>query len=63
MRRLAEAKRPTSEVVAEVVGLAVGSSVNYAQSLAQVVDFYLDAARAKVVELGPTVMYTAQLNR
>ena len=47
MRRLAEAKRPTSEVVAEVVGLAVGSSVNYAQSLAQVVDFYLDAARAK----------------
>ena len=44
--KLAESGRPTRELVAEVVGLAVGSSVNYAQAAAQVVDFYLDGARA-----------------
>ena len=33
-------------MVAEIVGLAVGSSVNYAQAIAQVVDFYLDDARS-----------------
>ena len=47
MARLAESGRPVKEVVAEIVGLSVGSSVNYAQALAQVVDFYLDEARAK----------------
>ena len=47
MARLAESGRPVKEVVAEVVGLSVGSSVNYAQALAQVVDFYLDPARAR----------------
>ena len=30
-----------------MIGLAVGSSVNYAQAVAQVVDFYLDDSRAK----------------
>ena len=31
LRRLAETGRPINEIVAMVVGLAVGSSVNYAQ--------------------------------
>jgi len=39
----AEALRETT---ANVIGLAVGSSVNYSQAAAQVVDFYLDPARA-----------------
>ena len=34
-----------NEIASEVLGLAVGSSVNYAQAAAQVVDFYLDPAR------------------
>ena len=39
MSRLAATKRSTSDLVACVIGLAVGSSVNYAQAVAQVVDF------------------------
>lgn len=46
LAKLAQSGRPTRELIAEVIGLAVGSSVNYAQAVAQVVDFYLDPARA-----------------
>ena len=35
MSRLAATKRSTSDLVACVIGLAVGSSVNYAQAVAQ----------------------------
>lgn len=34
-------------MVANVVSIAVGSSVNYSQAAAQVVDFYLDESREK----------------
>lgn len=47
MSRLAATKRSTSDLVACVIGLAVGSSVNYAQAVAQVVDFYLSEDRAQ----------------
>jgi linoleate 10R-lipoxygenase len=47
LSRLAESGRPLKDLVATVMGLAVGSSVNYAQASAQIVDFYLDDARAK----------------
>ncbi|KAI0081382.1 heme peroxidase [Panus rudis PR-1116 ss-1] len=46
LRKLADTGRPMDELVAQVIGLAVGSSVNYAQAVAQVVDFYLDDERA-----------------
>ncbi|KAJ7078001.1 heme peroxidase [Mycena belliarum] len=44
LSKLSETGRPLSELVATVVGLAVGSSVNYAQAAVHVVDFYLDDA-------------------
>lgn len=47
LQRLAASGRPTRDLVACVIGLAVGSSVNYAQAVAQVVDFYLGADRAQ----------------
>lgn len=47
LQRLAALKRPIGDLVANVNSLAVGSSVNFAQALAQIVDFYLDDARAK----------------
>ncbi|KAL5536114.1 hypothetical protein ACEPAF_4219 [Sanghuangporus sanghuang] len=47
LARLASSGRPTNQLVACVVGLAVGSSVNYAQAVAQVVDFYFNDARAR----------------
>ncbi|KAI0079537.1 heme peroxidase [Panus rudis PR-1116 ss-1] len=46
LRRLSDLGLDRKDMVAQVIGLAVGSSVNYAQSIAQVVDFYLDDARA-----------------
>jgi len=46
LRRLVASGRPLRDLSATVIGLAVGSSVNYAQSAAQVVDFYLDDARS-----------------
>ncbi|KAI5117535.1 hypothetical protein M0805_004768 [Coniferiporia weirii] len=46
LKNLAASKRPTNQLVACVIGLAVGSSVNYSQAVAQVVDFYLSPARA-----------------
>lgn len=46
LRRLAESGRPLNDLTATVLGLATGTSVNYAQACAQIVDFYLDDARA-----------------
>ncbi|KAL4246542.1 hypothetical protein ABKN59_008749 [Abortiporus biennis] len=46
LQRLAQTNRPMVELCAQVIGLAVGSSVNFAQSAVQVIDFYLDDARA-----------------
>ncbi|KAJ7174160.1 heme peroxidase [Mycena crocata] len=42
LSKLSETGRPLNELVATVVGLAVGSSVNYAQAAVHVIDFYLD---------------------
>ena len=39
--------RPIGDLVANVNRPAVGSSVNYAQAVAQIVDFYLDDNRQK----------------
>ncbi|KAJ6500909.1 heme peroxidase [Mycena sanguinolenta] len=47
LSKLSETGRPLDELVAMVVGLAVGSSVNYAQAAVHVIDFYLDDARAQ----------------
>ncbi|CAL1708758.1 unnamed protein product [Somion occarium] len=47
LRKLADTGRPTKELVAQVIGLAVGSSVNYSHATAQVIDFYLDDERTK----------------
>ncbi|KAJ6585690.1 heme peroxidase [Mycena capillaripes] len=47
LSKLSETGRPLNELVATVVGLAVGSSVNYAQAAVHVVDFYLDDAHAQ----------------
>ena len=47
LQRLSSTGRPTNQLVACVIGLAVGSSVNYAQAVAQVVDFYFQDERAQ----------------
>ncbi|KZT00985.1 heme peroxidase [Laetiporus sulphureus 93-53] len=47
LSRLAASGRPIDELVGCVIGLAVGSSVNFAQAAAQVVDFYLREDRQK----------------
>jgi len=46
LSKLAETGRPLNELVAMVVGLAVGSSVNFAQGAVHVIDFYFDEAHA-----------------
>ena len=46
MARLAEENRSVHDVVSEVVGLACGSSMNFSQAIAQIVDFYLDPERS-----------------
>jgi linoleate 10R-lipoxygenase len=46
LRQLCATGRPINEVIATVVGLAVGSSVNYAQAAVHVIDFYFDDERA-----------------
>ncbi|KAL0577572.1 hypothetical protein V5O48_004403 [Marasmius crinis-equi] len=55
LKRLASTGRPVNELVSIVVGLAVGSSVDYAQAAVQVIDFYLDDEQAeerkKIIEL------------
>ncbi|KAF8662084.1 hypothetical protein AX16_001194 [Volvariella volvacea WC 439] len=47
LSKLAETGRPANELVAMVVGLAVGSSVNYAQAAVHVIDFYFAEEREK----------------
>ncbi|KAK7681445.1 hypothetical protein QCA50_015537 [Cerrena zonata] len=47
LRRLAEMSISREEMVSQVISLAAGSSVNWSQAIIQVVDFYLDNARAK----------------
>ncbi|KAJ8693858.1 hypothetical protein PTI98_008811 [Pleurotus ostreatus] len=44
---LASTGRSLDALVGNIIGLAVGSSVNFAQGAVHVVDFYLDDARAK----------------
>ncbi|KAG7449917.1 heme peroxidase [Guyanagaster necrorhizus] len=46
LTRLTASGRPMRDLAAIVIGLAVGSSVNYAQAVSQIVDFYLDDSRA-----------------
>ncbi|KAF7300907.1 Heme peroxidase [Mycena kentingensis (nom. inval.)] len=46
LSKLTETGRPVNELVAMVLSLAVGSSVNYANAAVNVIDFYLDDARA-----------------
>ena len=38
--------RPTDAIIGQVIGLAVGGSMIFAQSVSQVVAFYMDDARA-----------------
>ncbi|TFK61199.1 heme peroxidase [Pluteus cervinus] len=47
LSKLSDTGRPINELVAMVVGLAVGSSVNYAQGAVHVIDFYFDDVREK----------------
>ncbi|KAJ7803765.1 heme peroxidase [Mycena olivaceomarginata] len=55
LSKLSETGRPVNELTATVVGLAVGSSVNYAQAAVHVIDFYLDEAheqeRIQIIKL------------
>jgi hypothetical protein len=44
---IAKLGRPLDEVIGNIVGLAVGASVNYAHASVNVVDFYLSEERAK----------------
>jgi linoleate 10R-lipoxygenase len=44
---LAATGQPLDELLSNIVDVATGASVNYAQAAAHVVDFYLDDARAK----------------
>jgi len=47
LSKLAETGRPLDQLLGNILGVAVGASVNYAQAAVQVVDFYLDDARTK----------------
>ncbi|KAJ3760774.1 heme peroxidase [Lentinula raphanica] len=55
LSKLSDTGRPVNELVANVVSLAVGSSVNYAQAAVNVIDFYFDderaPERAKIIDL------------
>ncbi|KAJ7058676.1 heme peroxidase [Mycena amicta] len=55
LSRLSETGRPMNELVAMVLGLANGSSVNYSQAAIHVIDLYLDdehaAERAHILQL------------
>lgn len=55
LSRLKASGRDTKAIVAEVIGLAIGSSMIYAQGVVQIVDFYMDderaAERAEIVKL------------
>lgn len=47
LSKLAESGRPLDALVGNVLGVAVGASVNYAQAAVHIIDFYIDDARAK----------------
>jgi linoleate 10R-lipoxygenase len=47
LAKLKASGRPTQAIVGQVIGISVASVTLYAQSVAQVVDFYMDDARAK----------------
>jgi len=55
LSKLAETGRPLDELLGNILGVAVGASVNHAQAAVNVVDFYLDDSRASerkhIVEL------------
>jgi len=46
LTNLTASGRPMRDLAANVIGLAVGSSVNYSQAVSHIVDFYLDDSRA-----------------
>ncbi|KAF5370929.1 hypothetical protein D9615_009815 [Tricholomella constricta] len=45
LSKLAATGRPLDELLGNILGVAVGASVNYAQAAVHVIDFYLDDAR------------------
>jgi linoleate 10R-lipoxygenase len=47
LKKLSEAGRPLDQFLGNILGVAVGASVNHAQATVNVVDFYLDDARTK----------------
>ncbi|KAI0673867.1 heme peroxidase [Trametes maxima] len=47
LSKFAQSKAPHNQIVADIVGFAVTTSVSLAKTAAQVFDFYLDDARAK----------------
>ncbi|KAF5372301.1 hypothetical protein D9615_009236 [Tricholomella constricta] len=47
LSKLAATGRPLDELLGNILGVAVGASVNWAHAAVNVVDFYLDNARAK----------------
>lgn len=55
LAKLKEGGRPHRDIIAEIIGLAVGGGMIYAQAVAQIVDFYMDderaAERAEIVGL------------
>jgi len=44
---MAATGRPLDQLLGNILGIAVGSSVNYAHGAVNVIDFYLDSAREK----------------
>ncbi|KAG6915284.1 hypothetical protein DXG01_012306 [Tephrocybe rancida] len=46
LSRLAATGRPLDEILGNILGVAVGASVNWAHGAVNVIDFYLDDARA-----------------
>jgi len=55
LSKLTETGRPLDELVGNIIGVAVGASVNHAQAAVNVIDFYLDDSRTSerkhIVEL------------
>jgi len=47
LSKLVKSGRPLNELLGNIIGVAVGASVNYAQSAVHVIDFYLDDTREK----------------
>jgi len=55
LSKLTGTGRPLDELVGNIIGVAVGASVNHAQAAVNVIDFYLDDSRTSerkhIVEL------------